>query len=240
MSLTKRVDGASQPLLAVFGEVDAGEDADRRADAASPAPTISSAADDRVGEAAVVARRRRHLREERRARSAADALAAAASPRIQTSQNRPNAMRQRATARASTRVACARRARGRPGCAGVAMAHVVAPFALARSRSSSSLDSASTTKVIRNRIRPSSISDDVVAGRRPPRRTRWRAPRRCCCRARTATRVELVRVADDEGDRHGLAERAAQAEHDAADHADLGVGQHDVATPLPRWWSPAP
>ncbi len=38
-----------------------------------------------------------------------------------------------------------------------------------------------------------------------------------------------MRVADDEGDRHGLAERAAEAEHDAADDADAGIGQHDVA-----------
>ena len=36
---------------------------------------------------------------------------------------------------------------------------------------------------------------------------------------------ESVRVADDEGYRHGFAERAAQAEHDSANHADLGVRQ---------------
>ena len=51
----KRVAGASQPLLAVLGEVDAGQDADRRADAACASATIDQAADDRVGEAAVVA-----------------------------------------------------------------------------------------------------------------------------------------------------------------------------------------
>ena len=42
-----------------------------------------------------------------------------------------------------------------------------------------------------------------------------------------------MRVADDEGHRHGLAERAAEPEHDAADDADPGVGQHDVAHHLP-------
>ena len=44
---------------------------------------------------------------------------------------------------------------------------------------------------------------------------------------------DAVRVADDERDRHGLAERAAEAEHDAADDADAGIGQHDVARHLP-------
>ena len=43
----------------------------------------------------------------------------------------------------------------------------------------------------------------------------------------------LVRVADHEGDRHGLAERAAEAEHHAADDADARIGQHHVAQHLP-------
>ena len=42
-----------------------------------------------------------------------------------------------------------------------------------------------------------------------------------------------VRVADDEGHRHGLAERAAKAEHHPADDADPGIGQHDIAHHLP-------
>src|SRR4030081_2738081 len=45
---------------------------------------------------------------------------------------------------------------------------------------------------------------------------------------------DLVRVADDEGHRHGLAERPAEPEHDAADDADPRIGQHDVAHDLPR------
>ena len=43
-----------------------------------------------------------------------------------------------------------------------------------------------------------------------------------------------VRVADDEGHRHGFAKRAAEAEHDAADDADARIGDDDVARSLPR------
>src|SRR5581483_2197698 len=39
--------------------------------------------------------------------------------------------------------------------------------------------------------------------------------------------------ADDEGDRHGLAQGAAQSEHDAADDAGPGVRQHHAADHLP-------
>ncbi len=42
-----------------------------------------------------------------------------------------------------------------------------------------------------------------------------------------------VGVADDEGHRHGFAERAAKPQHDAADDADPRVGQHHVARHLP-------
>ncbi len=41
-----------------------------------------------------------------------------------------------------------------------------------------------------------------------------------------------MRVADDEGHRHGLAERAAERQHDAADDADARVGDHDLADHL--------
>ena len=44
---------------------------------------------------------------------------------------------------------------------------------------------------------------------------------------------DTERVTDDEGHRHGLAERAAERQHDAADHADPGVGDHDVAHDFP-------
>src|SRR5215472_10033099 len=39
----------------------------------------------------------------------------------------------------------------------------------------------------------------------------------------------LVRVADHEGHRHGLAERPAEPQHHAADDSDARVGQHDDA-----------
>jgi hypothetical protein len=45
--------------------------------------------------------------------------------------------------------------------------------------------------------------------------------------------LELVEVADDEGDGHGLAERPPEAEHDAADDAGLGVGQHEPPDDFP-------
>ena len=54
--------------------------------------TISSAADDGVGQAAAVGlRRRRHLGEQRQ-RQAGDAQVERSSTRIQTSQNRPKAI----------------------------------------------------------------------------------------------------------------------------------------------------
>ena len=45
--------------------------------------------------------------------------------------------------------------------------------------------------------------------------------------------VELVEVADDEGDRHGLANRPPKPEHDAADHPSLGIGQHYLGHHFP-------
>ena len=36
---------------------------------------------------------------------------------------------------------------------------------------------------------------------------------------------DAVGVADDEGDRHGLAQRAAERQHAAADDADPGIGK---------------
>ena len=44
--------------------------------------------------------------------------------------------------------------------------------------------------------------------------------------------LDLGGVADDEGDRHRLAERAAERQHHAADHADPRVGDDDVADDL--------
>src|SRR5262245_42019427 len=42
----------------------------------------------------------------------------------------------------------------------------------------------------------------------------------------------MVRIADHESDGHRFAERAAEAEHDAADHADTGVRPYDVSRDL--------
>ena len=44
---------------------------------------------------------------------------------------------------------------------------------------------------------------------------------------------QAVGVADHEGHRHRLAERAAEAEHDRADDADAGLRQEHVAHDLP-------
>ena len=39
--------------------------------------------------------------------------------------------------------------------------------------------------------------------------------------------MDMVRIADDEGDRHRLAERAPKPEQDSAEHADPCIGEHD-------------
>ena len=44
---------------------------------------------------------------------------------------------------------------------------------------------------------------------------------------------DAERVADDERHRHGFAERAAERQHDAADDADAGIGDHDIAHDFP-------
>ena len=91
---------------------------------------------------------------------------------------------------------------------------------------------ASTMKVMTNRMRPSRISDGSVEvadrlgelvgdGRRDGGA------------GRHDRGGDAVRVADDEGDRHGLAQRAAEPQHDAADDADAGKGQHDIAHHFP-------
>src|SRR5258705_6948207 len=45
--------------------------------------------------------------------------------------------------------------------------------------------------------------------------------------------AEPVSIADHESDRHGLTERPAQSEHDPADHSDLRVWQHHVPDHFP-------
>ena len=93
-------------------------------------------------------------------------------------------------------------------------------------------DSASTMNVSTNSTRPSAISDarctrigrlvELVGERRGDR-----------VAGLEQRRADLVRVADDERHRHRLAERAAEAQHDAADDADLRVRQHDVPDDFP-------
>ena len=46
--------------------------------------------------------------------------------------------------------------------------------------------------------------------------------------------VELIGVTDNKGDGHGFTQRAAQAEHDAANHPVFGERQHDAPNHLPR------
>ena len=58
----KRVAGASQPSPAELGQVDAGQDADRRADQRGAAPTIMTEPTMALSSPPVTARRRRHLR----------------------------------------------------------------------------------------------------------------------------------------------------------------------------------
>ena len=102
-------------------------------------------------------------------------------------------------------------------------------------RISISLAAASTMKVMTKRMKPRAISDEMIeiAHRLGELVGERRRNRRA---GRQQRGVDVVRIADDEGDRHGLAERAAEPQHDAADDADPRIGQHDVATP-PRWSS---
>ena len=156
----KRVDAAEPAALAVLGEVDAGEDADRRADQrrqrrpsisepkiALARPPVSACGGGVISVKSVERQRRRcprrtsrqdpdqpeqaerHRGERQRQRDRVDALAPACS----------------VGARCGVGIAAHRRSCACPS-----------RFV---SCSSSSFESASTMKVIRNRIRPSSISD---------------------------------------------------------------------------------
>ena len=155
----KRVTLPSQPLLAVLGEVDAGEDADRRAEQRRQRHH-QQRAEDRVGQAA----RRRPAaaassREERQ-RQAADAEAHRLD-QDPDSQNRPNAIAASDSVSATALTRLRRRALARARRSVVSTVHrcscsAPSPFF---SCASSSFESASTTKVMRNRIRPRSISD---------------------------------------------------------------------------------
>ena len=226
----KRVDARDPAVLAVLGEIDAGEDADRRADERRDADD-HDAAEDRVGEAAGRARRRRHLREQRR-RQRARSPSRRARTRIHSRNTMPKAIvasdidevepvdeQAPAVDRRSARLVIGASSRR-------------LPFALARAARAAAASSASTMNVSTNSTRPSAISDARCTGSAASLNS-----------LASAEAIELpgsnsdgadpVRVADDERHRHRLAERAAEAEHDAADHADLGVRQHDVPDDFP-------
>ena len=93
--------------------------------------------------------------------------------------------------------------------------------------------SASTMKVSTNRTRPSAISDALCTGSAASLNSLASAEAIELPGANSDA-ADLVRVADDEGHGHRLAQRAAEAQHDAADHADLRVRQHDVPDDFPR------
>ena len=46
-------------------------------------------------------------------------------------------------------------------------------------------------------------------------------------------------IANDKGHRHGFTQRAPQTQHDAADHADFGIGQHHIPHDFPGGCSQA-
>ena len=104
-------------------------------------------------------------------------------------------------------------------------------------RPSSSRASASTAKVIRNSTRPRAIraASVHVAGGLGELVGDGRGDGRAGVEQRLR---EAVRVADDEGHRHGLAERAAEAQHHRADGAGADVGQGHLASPPRRWSRP--
>ena len=98
---------------------------------------------------------------------------------------------------------------------------------------SSSREIASTMNEITNRMKPSASSDDSL---RLPAGLSGNSSATIEAMVLPGPNSEVrdaVGVADDEGHRHRLAQRAAKPEHDAADHRDPRVGDHDRAHHLP-------
>ena len=106
-------------------------------------------------------------------------------------------------------------------------AHV---FILGRS---SKREMASTMKEMTNRMKPSASSDDSLSAAGLAFRKLQRHQRGDGVAWAEQAGGDAVRVADHEGDRHRLAERAAQPQHDAADDGDARVGNDDGAHHLP-------
>ena len=228
MSLTKRTTDGEPVVAAIFGQVGAGQDADRRADQRPPAtvmirlPTMALSRPPAAPGGGVIS-----------VNTASDSPPTPFAE--QHAQDRAPASRGRTAVAAQRqadgdRVAAAAagdRARCRwpchpPACARCAQQHV------ARDRQHDEGDD-EQDQAERDQRGGVEVADrlgefvgDGGRDRGAGREERGR---------------DAVRVADHEGDRHGLAERAAERQHDAADHADAGVGQHDIAHTLPRWCS---
>jgi hypothetical protein len=90
---------------------------------------------------------------------------------------------------------------------------------------------ASTTKVTMNSTKPSSSSAARYSSVASPKSLAISAA--MVVPGSSSEAVKLHAVADHEGDRHGFAQRAAQAQEDAADHRRARVGQHDVPAHFP-------
>ena len=188
---------------AEFGEVGAGEDADRRADqradrAISRLPTIALSSPPALpGGGVICVNRRRAERAEARRRTACTGSRPARTGRTPSPASDISEIDavDEQPAGVEAIIGCARR-------------QVRAPSRFA-SRISSSFASASTMEVMRNRIRPSSISADGVQVADRLGELVGERRRDAVARARAARR-QAVRVADHERHRHRLAERAAR------------------------------
>ncbi len=227
--------GAAEPaLLPVFGEVDAGEDADRRAEQRRQRHHRERA-EDGVGEAADLGlRRRRHLGEQRE-RQAADAEANGldqdpdqpedAEAHRRQGERQGNDIDALAPARGCVRRAASSGERGLG-------AHATRPFALLqllqqhlRDRQDDEGDQEQHQAEVDQR--------GLVQARRGLAELVGQRRGDAVGGLEQRERIELVEVADDERHRHRLADGAAEAEHDAADDAGLGVRQHDLPDDLP-------
>ena len=213
----KRVACASQPRLAELGQIDAGQDADRRAESVAT-PTISEAAEDGVEQPAGAARRRRRLREQRRATARAKPFDEAARQDPQQ-EDMPNAIARSdmASVDAVDEPAPAVDAGDRRSLT----CQVFAPSRLRELQRAAASSSASTMNVIRNRIEAQLDQRRASAGRSAASLNSLASDDAMQLPGANSDALDPVRVADDEGHRHRFAERAAQAEHDAADDADL-------------------
>ena len=165
------------------------------------------------------------------------------SNRIQTSQNTPNAIAAKGERQGdgvdalAARVhapgaRCARHRGGRRR-----------PSLMSRSlaaccrRISSIFESDSTMKVMTNSTSARYSSDGAVQALPASANSLASTEVMVLAALNSVSCAQLALVADDEGHGHRLAERAAQAQHDAADDAGLGVTAARPCRRLPRWSS---